>query len=152
MEVRKLMPFYESPRNMPRVLAIFVLMWFIAGVMFLIGAITEFDPLPSISKEPLVEMVLGLFFTAGSVLALAAMYPWRRESTAWALELGAWPVLASAWALYAVFALLNGPWALQAVLASGGAFACIHRFTEVMLVTRRTRKNVENYKTNVLGE
>ena len=90
------MTFYESPRNMPRVLAIFVRMWFIAGVMLLIGAITEFDPSPSIGKEPLVEMVLGLFFTAGSVLALAAMYPWRRESTSWGLELGAWPVLASA--------------------------------------------------------
>ena len=151
MEVRQLMTFYESPRNMPRVLAIFVLMWFIAGVMFLIGAVTGFDPVPSISKEPLVEMVLGLFFTAGSVLALAAMYPWRRESTSWGLELGAWPVLASSWALYAVFALLNGPWALQAVLASGAAFACVHRFIEVMLVIRRTRKNVEHYKTNVLG-
>ena len=146
------MTFYESPRNMPRVLAIFVLMWFIAGVMFLIGAVTGFDPSPSISKEPLVEMVLGLFFTAGSVLALAAMYPWRRESTSWGLELGAWPVLASSWALYAVFALLNGSWAFQAVLASGAAFACIHRFIEVMLVIRRTRMNVENYKTNVLGE
>lgn len=146
------MPFYESPRNMPRVLAIFVLMWFIAGVMFLIGAITGFDPSPSIGKESLVELVLGVFFTAGSMLALAAMYPWRRESTSWALELGAWPVLASAWALYALFALLNGPWAFQAVLASGAAFACVYRFTEVMLVIRRTRKNVENYKTNVLGE
>ena len=146
------MTFYESPRNMPRVLAIFVLMWFIVGVMFLIGAVTGFDPSHSIGKEPLVEMVLGLFFTAGSVLALAAMYPWRRESTSWALELGAWPVLASAWALYAVFVLLNGPWAFQAVLASGATFACVHRFTEVMLVIRRTRMNVENYKTNVLGE
>ena len=152
MEVRKLMTFYESPRNMPRVLAIFVLMWFIAGVMFLIGAITGFDPSPLIGKEPLVELVLGVFFTAGSVLALSAMYPWTRESTSWALELGAWPVLASAWALYAVFALLNDPWAFQAVQASGAAFACVYRFTEVMLVTRRTRKNVENYKTNVLGE
>ena len=146
------MTFYESPRNMPRVLTIFVLMWFIAGVMFLIGAVTGFDPSLSIGKEPLVEMVLGLFFTAGSVLALAAMYPWRRESTSWGLELGAWPVLASSWALYAVFDLLNGPWAFQAVMASGAAFACVHRFTEVMLVTRRTRMNVENYKTNVLGE
>ena len=146
------MTFYESPRNMPKVLAIFVLMWFIAGVMFLIGAVTGFDPSASIGKEPLVEMVLGLFLTAGSVLALAAMYPWRRESTSWGLELGAWPVLASSWALYAVFALLNEPWGFQAVLASGAAFACVHRFTEVMLVTRRTRMNVENYKTNVLGE
>ncbi len=146
------MPFYESPRNMPRMLASFVLMWFIAGVMFLIGAITGFDPSQSIGNEPLVEMVLGLFFTAGSVLALAAMYPWRRESTSWGLELGAWPVLASSWALFAVFALLNGPGAFQAVPASGAAFACVHRFTEVMLVIRRTRKNVENYKTNVLGE
>ena len=145
------MTFYESPRNMPRVLAIFVLMWFIAGVMFLIGAVTGFDPSPSIGKEPLVEMVLGLFFTAGSVLALAAMYPWRRESTSWALELGAWPVLASAWALYAFFVLLNGLWDFQTVWALGAAFACVHRFTEVMLVTQRTRKNVENYKTNVLG-
>ena len=143
---------YNGPRSLSRFSRIVLLGWMICGAMFLVSAFTGFDPSPSLSKERLIEIVVGSLLFIGSSINIASAFGWKKESTTWRLELIGWPMLAGAWGLYAAFVIVGGPWEFLLVIGLSSCFASIYRFIEVCFSSRRTRRNVDLYRSQFLGD
>ena len=143
---------YNGPRSLSRFSRIVLLGWMICGAMFLVSAFTGFDPSPSLSKERLIEIVVGSLLFIGSSINIASAFGWKKESTTWRLELIGWPMLAGAWGLYAAFVIVRGPWEFLLVIGLSSCFASIYRFIEVCFSSRRTRRNVDLYRSQFLGD
>ena len=143
---------YNGPRSLSRFSRIVLLGWMICGAMFLVSAFTGFDPSPSLSKERLIEIVVGSLLFIGSSINIASAFGWKKESTTWRLELIGWPMLAGAWGLYAAFVIVLGPWEFLLVIGLSSCFASIYRFIEVCFSSRRTRRNVDLYRSQFLGD
>jgi uncharacterized membrane protein HdeD (DUF308 family) len=120
--------------------------------MFLISFFTSFDPSPSLAKEKLIEFVIGTLLSIGSAINIASALGWKKESTTWRLELIGWPMLAGAWGLYAAFVIVHGPWEFLTVIGLSSCFASIYRFIEVFHSARQTRRNVDLYRSQFLGD
>ena len=143
---------YDGMRRLTRFSRIVLLGWMICGVMLLISAFTGFDPSPSLAKEQLIEIVAGGLLFLGSSINIASAFEWKKESTTWRLELIGWPMLAGAWGLYAAFVIVHGPWEFLTVIGLSSCFASIYRFIEVFYSARQTRRNVDLYKSQFLGD
>ena len=143
---------YNGPRSLSRFSRIVLLGWLICGAMFLVSAFTGFDPSPTLAKEKLIEIVVGSLLFIGSSINIASAFGWKKESTTWRLEMIGWPMLAGAWGLYSAFVIVRGPWEFLLVIGLSSGFASIYRFIEVFLSSRRTRHNVDLYRSQFLGE
>lgn len=143
---------YDGPRSLTRFSRIVLLGWLICGIMFIISSFTSFDPSPSLAKEVLVEVAIGVLLTLGGTINIASAFGWKKESTIWRLELIGWPMLAGAWGLYAAFVTVRGPWEFLTVIGLSSCFASIYRFIEVFFSSRRTRRNVDRYRSQFLGD
>ena len=143
---------YDGTRRLTRFSRIVLLGWMICGAMFLVSAFTGFDPSPTLAKEKLIEIVVGSLLFIGSSINIASAFGWKKESTTWRLEMIGWPMLAGAWGLHAAFVILHGPWEFLLVIGLSSGFASIYRFIEVFLSSRRTRHNVDLYRSQFLGE
>ena len=143
---------YDGTRRLTRFSRIVLAGWLICGVMFLISFFTAFDPSPSLAKEKLIEFVIGTLLSIGSAINIASALGWKKESTTWRLELIGWPMLAGAWGLYAAFVIVCGPWEFLLVIGLSSGFASIYRFIEVFFSSRRTRRNVDQYRSQFLGD
>lgn len=96
--------------------------------------------------------MIGTLLSIGSAINIASALGWKKESTTWRLELIGWPMLAGAWGLYAAFVIVHGPWEFLTVIGLSSGFASIYRFIEVFFSSRRTRRNVDLYRSQVLGD
>ena len=143
---------YDGTRRLTRFSRIVLAGWLICGVMFLISFFTAFDPSPSLAKEKLIEFVIGTLLSIGSAINIASAFGWKKESTTWRLELIGWPMLAGAWGLYSAFVIVGGPWEFLLVIGLSSGFASIYRFIEVFFSSRRTRRNVDLYRSQFLGD
>ena len=143
---------YNGPRSLSRFSRIVLLGWLICGAMFLISFFTSFDPSPALAKEKLIEVVTGSLLFRGGSINIASAFGWKKESTTWRLELIGWPMLAGAWGLYSAFVILHGPWEFLLVMGLSSCFASIYRFIEVFFSSRRTRRNVDLYRSQFLGD
>lgn len=143
---------YDGRRRLTRFSRIVLAGWLICGVMFLISFFTSFDPSPSLAKEKLIEFVIGSLLSIGSAINIASALGWKKESTTWRLELIGWPMLAGAWGLYAAFVIVRGPWEFLTVIGLSSCFASIYRFIEVFYSARQTRRNVDLYRSQFLGD
>lgn len=143
---------YDGPRNLSRFSQIVLLGWMICGAMFLVSAFTGFDPSPTLAKEKLIEIVVGSLLFIGSSINIASAFGWKKESTTWRLEMIGWPMLAGAWGLYSVFVIVRWPWEFLLVIGLSSCFASIYRFIEVFCISRRTRRNVDLYLSQFLGD
>ena len=143
---------YNGPRSLSRFSRIVLLGWLICGAMFISSSFTNFDPSPSLSKERLIEIVVGLLLFLGGAINIASAFRWKKESTSWRLELIGWPMLAGAWGLYAAFVIVRGPWEFLMVIGLSSCFASIYRFIEVVFSSRRTRRNVDLYRSLFLKD
>ena len=143
---------YNGPRSLSRFSRIVLLGWLICGAMLLVSAFTDFDPSPTLAKEKLIEIVVGSLLFIGSTINIASAFRWKKESTSWRLELIGWPMLAGAWGLYAAFVILSGPWEFLLVIGLSSCSASIYRFIEVCFSSRRTRRNVDLYKSQFPGD
>ena len=143
---------YNGPRSLSRFSRIVLLGWLICGAMFISSSFTNFDPSPSLSKERLIEIVVGLLLFLGGAINIASAFRWKKESTSWRLELIGWPMLAGAWGLYAAYVILCGPWEFLLVIGLSSCFASIYRFIEVCFSSRQTRRNVDLYRSQFLGD
>lgn len=143
---------YDGTRRLTRFSRIVLLGWMICGAMFLVSAFTDFDPSPSLAKEKLIEIVVGSLLSIGSAINIASALGWKKESTTWRLELIGWPMLAGAWGLYAAFVIVHGPWEFLTVIGLSSCFASIYRFIEVFHSARQTRRNVDLYWSQFLGD
>ena len=142
----------DAPKRLTRFSRILLLGWLICGVLFLVSAFTGFDPSPTLAKEKLIEIVVGSLLFIGSTINIASAFGWKKESTTWRLELIGWPMLAGAWGLYSAYVLLRGPWEFLLVIGLSSCFASIYRFIEVFFSSRRTRRNVDLYRSQFLGD
>ena len=142
----------DAPKRLTRFSRILLLGWLICGVLFLVSAFTGFDPSPTLAKEKLIEIVVGSLLFIGSTINIASAFGWKKESTTWRLELIGWPMLAGAWGLYAAFVILHGPWEFLLVMGLSSCSASIYRFIEVFFSSRRTRRNVDLYRSQFLGD
>ena len=142
----------DVPKKLTRFSRILLLGWLICGVMFLISFFTSFDPSPALAKEKLIEIVVGSLLFIGSSINIASAFGWKKESTTWRLEMIGWPMLAGAWGLYAAFVILCGSWEFLLVIGLSSCFASIYRFIEVFCISRRTRRNVDLYRSQFLGD
>ena len=142
----------DVPKRLTRFSRILLLGWLICGVLFLVSAFTGFDPSPTLAKEKLIEIVVGSLLFIGSTINIASAFGWKKESTTWRLELIGWPMLAGAWGLYSAFVILRGPWEFLLVMGLSSCFASIYRFIEVFFSSRRTRRNVDLYRSQFLGD
>lgn len=142
----------DAPKRLTRFSRILLLGWLICGVMLLISFFTAFDPSPSLAKEKLIEFVIGTLLSVGSAINIASALGWKKESTTWRLELIGWPMLAGAWGLYSAFVIVHGPWEFLTVIGLSSGFASIYRFIEVFFSSRRTRRNVDLYRSQILGD
>ena len=142
----------DVPKRLTRFSRILLLGWLICGVLFLVSAFTGFDPSPTLAKEKLIEIVVGSLLFIGSTINIASAFGWKKESTTWRLELIGWPMLAGAWGLYSAFVILHGPWEFLLVMGLSSCFASIYRFIEVFFSSRRTRRNVDLYRSQFLGD
>ena len=61
-------------------------------------------------------------------------------------------MLAGAWGLHAVYVILYGPWEFLMVIGLSSGLASIYRFIEVFFSSRRTRRNVDLYKSQIPGD
>ena len=143
---------YDGMRRLTRFSRIVLLGWMICGAMFLISAFTGFDPSPSLAKEQLIEIVVGSLLFIGSSINIASAFGWKKESTTWRLELIGWPMLAGAWGLYSAYAIVRWPWEFLLVIGLSSGFASVYRFIEVFFSSRRTRRNVDLYRSQLLGD
>ena len=143
---------YNGPRSLTRFSRIVLLGWMICGAMFLVSAFTGFDPSPTLAKEKLIEIVVGSLLFIGSSINIASAFGWKKESTTWRLEMIGWPMLAGAWGLYAAFVILRGSWEFLLVIGLSSCFASIYRFIEVFCISRRTRRNVDLYRSLFLED
>ena len=143
---------YNGPRSLTRFSRIVLLGWLICGAMFLVSAFTGFDPSPTLAKEKLIEIVVGSLLFIGSSINIASAFGWKKESTTWRLEMIGWPMLAGAWGLYSAFVIVSGPWEFLLVIGLSSCFASIYRFIEVCVSSRRTRRNVDLYRSQFLGD
>lgn len=143
---------YDGTRRLTCFSRIVLAGWLICGVMFLISFFTAFDPSPSLAKEKLIEFVIGTLLSIGSAINIASALGWKKESTTWRLELIGWPMLAGAWGIYAAFVIVCGPWEFLLVIGLSSGFASIYRFIEVFFSSRRTRRNVDLYRSQFLGD
>lgn len=143
---------YDGTRRLTCFSRIVLAGWLICGVMFLISFFTAFDPSPSLAKEKLIEFVIGTLLSIGSAINIASALGWKKESTTWRLELIGWPMLAGAWGIYAAFVIVCGPWEFLLVIGLSSGFASIYRFIEVFFSSRRTRRNVDLYRSQFRGD
>ena len=143
---------YDGTRRLTCFSRIVLAGWLICGVMLLISFFTAFDPSPSLAKEKLIEFVIGTLLSIGSAINIASALGWKKESTTWRLEMIGWPMLAGAWGLYAAFVIVHGPWEFLLVMGLSSCFASIYRFIEVFFSSRRTRRNVDLYRSQFLGD
>ena len=143
---------YNGPRSLSRFSRIVLLGWLICGAMLISSSFTNFDPSPSLSKDRLIEIVVGILLFLGGSINIASALGWKKESTTWRLELIGWPMLAGAWGLYAAFVIVRGPWEFLLVIGLSSCFASIYRFIEVCFSSRRTRRNVDLYRSQFLGD
>ena len=143
---------YDGMRRLTRFSRIVLLGWMICGVMLLISAFTGFDPSPSLAKEQLIEIVAGGLLFLGSSINIASAFEWKKESTTWRLELIGWPMLAGAWGIYSAYVIVHGPWEFLLVIGLSSGFASVYRFIEVFFSSRRTRHNVDLYRSQLLGD
>lgn len=143
---------YDGMRRLTRFSRIVLLGWMICGAMFLISAFTGFDPSPSLAKEQLIEIVVGSLLFIGSSINIASAFGWKKESTTWRLELIGWPMLAGAWGLYSAYVIVRWPWEFLLVIGLSSGFASVYRFIEVFFSSRRTRRNVDLYQSQLLGD
>ena len=143
---------YNGPRRLTRFSRIVLLGWMICGAMFLVSAFTGFDPSPTLAKEKLIEIVVGSLLFIGSSINIASAFRWKKESTTWRLEMIGWPMLAGAWGLYSAFVIVRWPWEFLLVIGLSSCFASIYRFIEVCFSSRRTRRNVDLYRSQFLGD
>ena len=142
----------DVPKRLTRFSRIVLAGWLICGVMFLISFFTSFDPSPALAKEKLIEFVIGTLLFLGGSINIASALGWKKESTTWRLEMIGWPMLAGAWGLYSAFVILHGPWEFLLVMGLSSGFASIYRFIEVFFSSRRTRRNVDLYRSQFLGD
>ena len=124
----------------------------ICGATFLVSAFTGFDPSPTLAKEKLIEIVVGSLLFIGSSINIASAFGWKKESTTWRLEMIGWPMLAGAWGLYSAFVIVRWPWEFLLVIGLSSGFASVYRFIEVFFSSRRTRRNVDLYRSQFLGD
>ena len=143
---------YNGPRSLTRFSRIVLLGWMICGAMLISAPFTNFDPSPSLSKDRLIEIVIGILLFLGGSINIASAFGWKKESTSWRLELIGWPMLAGAWGLYSAFVIVSGPWEFLLVIGLSSCFASIYRFIEVCFSSRRTRRNVDLYRSQFLGD
>ena len=143
---------YNGPRRLTRFSRIVLLGWMICGAMFLVSAFTGFDPSPTLAKEKLIEIVVGSLLFIGSSINIASAFRWKKESTTWRLEMIGWPMLAGAWGLYSAFVIVRWPWEFLLVIGLSSCFASIYRFIEVCFSSRRTRRNVDLYRSQFLED
>ena len=143
---------YDGTRRLTRFSRIVLLGWMICGAMFLVSAFTGFDPSPTLAKEKLIEIVVGSLLFIGGTINIASAFRWKKESTSWRLELIGWPMLAGAWGLYSAFVIVRWPWEFLLVIGLSSCFASVYRFIEVFFSSRRTRRNVDLYRSQFLGD
>ena len=143
---------YDGTRRLTCFSRIVLAGWLICGVMLLISFFTAFDPSPSLAKEKLIEFVIGTLLSIGSAINIASALGWKKESTTWRLEMIGWPMLAGAWGLYSAFVIVCGPWEFLLVIGLSSGFASVYRFIEVFFSSRRTRRNVDLYRSQFLGD
>ena len=143
---------YNGPRSLSRFSRIVLLGWLICGAMFISSSFTNFDPSPTLAKEKLIEIVIGSLLFIGSSINIASAFGWKKESTTWRLELIGWPMLAGAWGLYSAFVIVRWPWEFLLVIGLSSCFASIYRFIEVVFSSRRTRRNVDLYRSQFPGD
>ena len=143
---------FEGPRALSRFSRIVLLGWLVCGAMFVVSSFTRFDPSPSLADERLIEIVVGVLLFLGGSINIASAFRWKKESTTWRLELIGWPMLAGAWGLYAAFVIVRGPWEFLLVIGLSSCFASIYRFIEVCFSSRRTRRNVDLYRSLFLED
>ncbi len=143
---------YNGPRSLSRFSRIVLLGWLVCGAMFVVSSFTGFDPSPSLADEKLIEIVVGVLLFLGGSINIASAFRWKKESTSWRLELIGWPMLAGAWGLYAAFVIVGGLWEFLLVIGLSSCFASIYRFIEVCFSSRRTRRNVDLYRSQFLGD
>ena len=143
---------YDGTRRLTRFSRIVLLGWMICGAMFLVSAFTGFDPSPTLAKEKLIEIVVGSLLFLGSSINIASAFGWKKESTTWRLEMIGWPMLAGAWGLYSAFVIVRWPWEFLLVIGLSSGFASVYRFIEVFFSSRRTRRNVDLYRSQFLGD
>ena len=143
---------YDGMRRLTRFSRIVLLGWMICGAMFLVSAFTGFDPSPTLAKEKLIEIVVGSLLFIGSSINIASAFGWKKESTTWRLEMIGWPMLAGAWGLYSAYVIVRWPWEFLLVIGLSSGFASIYRFIEVFFSSRRTRRNVDLYRSQFLGD
>ncbi len=143
---------YDGTRRLTRFSRIVLLGWTIYGAMFLVSAFTGFDPSPTLAKEKLIEIVVGSLLFIGSSINIASAFGWKKESTTWRLEMIGWPMLAGAWGLYSAFVIVRWPWEFLLVIGLSSGFASIYRFIEVFCISRRTRRNVDLYRSQFQGD
>ena len=143
---------YNGPRSLSRFSRIVLLGWLVCGAMFVVSSFTGFDPSPTLAKEKLIEIVIGSLLFIGSSINIASAFGWKKESTTWRLELIGWPMLAGAWGLYSAFVIVHWPWEFLLVIGLSSCFASIYRFIEVFFSSRRTRRNVDLYRSQFLGD
>ena len=142
----------DVPKRLTRFSRILLLGWLICGVLFLVSAFTSFDPSPALAKEKLIEVVTGSLLFLGGSINIASAFGWKKQSTSWRLEMIGWPMLAGAWGLYSAYVILGGPWEFLFVMGLSSCFASIYRFIEVFFSSRRTRRNVDLYRSQFLGD
>ena len=142
----------DVPKKLTRFSRILLLGWLICGVMFLISFFTSFDPSPALAKEKLIEFVVGSLLFLGGSINIASAFGWKKQSTSWRLEMIGWPLLGGAWGLYSAYVILRGPWEFLLVMGLSSCFASIYRFIEVFFSSRRTRRNVDLYRSQFLGD
>ena len=143
---------YDGTRRLTCFSRIVLLGWMICGAMFLVSAFTGFDPSPTLAKEKLIEIVVGSLLFLGSSINIASAFGWKKESTTLRLEMIGWPMLAGAWGLYSAFVIVRWPWEFLLVIGLSSCFASIYRFIEVCFSSRRTRRNVDLYRSQFLGD
>lgn len=143
---------YNGPRSLSRFSRIVLLGWLVCGAMFVVSSFTGFDPSPSLADEKLIEIVVGVLLFLGGSINIASAFRWKKESTSWRLELIGWPMLAGAWGLYSAYVIVRWPWEFLLVIGLSSCFASIYRFIEVFFSSRRTRRNVDLYRSQFLGD
>ena len=143
---------YDGARRLTRFSRILLLGWMICGALFLVSAFTNFDPSPALAKEKLIEIVVGSLLFLGGSINIASAFGWKKQSTSWRLEMIGWPMLAGAWGLYSAYVILRGPWEFLLVMGLSSGFASIYRFIEVFFSSRRTRRNVDLYRSQFPGD
>jgi len=112
------------------------------GLALIFGSVYPIDVNPAINVNG-AEWVLGAMLMTGSFLVSISALAWRRESTAWRLELSGWPVLGFAWLLYLSLVLLTNWTALfPIVLGLSFVAASVQRWLEVKRHIVRTRRNL----------